>query len=159
MGWKTAMQSVRSFSGTVQGLGSLYSGGWLKFRLGFVFFKRRLEVTQCVYRKALSDSLVLSNQLCQNMTRCTCWVVKISKFHLIIFCTVLKGRQLKYWNSLFKVGFMPPSRFWVFFFVSVFAEFKEAWAWMLRRLMDFIVDMLNILGNITWNVGVCVGLK
>lgn len=28
-----------------------------------------------------------------------------------------------------------------------------------RRLMNFNVDVVNILGNVTWNVGVYVGLQ
>lgn len=91
--WKAVMLQYRA-SGTVWGLESLYSRERLKFRLDFVYSREGLEVT--LYMKAFpclsGDSSVLFNLLCQNTTRCNCWAVKLSKFHLVITHTFLKGR-------------------------------------------------------------------
>lgn len=83
---------------------------------------------------------------------------KISKFHLIISCAVLKGRQLKYWNSLYEVGFLPVEGFWGFL-DQYLLYLKKPEFECFRRLMNFNVDGLNILGNVTLNVGVYVGLQ
>lgn len=92
------------------------------------------------------------------MTRCTCLVVKISKFHLIRSCTVLTGGQLKYWNSLYEVGFTPLAGFWAFL-DQYLLNLKKPELKCFGRLLNFNVDVLNILGNVAWNVGVYVGLQ
>lgn len=84
-------------------------------------------------------------------------MVKISKFHLIISCAVLKGRQLKYWNSLYEVGFMPVASLWGFL-DQYLLNLKKLELECFRRLMNFNVDVLNILANVTLNLSVYVGL-
>lgn len=74
----------------------------------------------------------------------------------LVYC--FKGRQLKYWNRLYEVGFMPIAGFWGFL-CQYLLNLKKPELKCFRRLMNFNVDVLNILGSVTWNVGVYLGLQ